>query len=148
MVAMLKASKGINAGRSHLYANVNMQLGTWQRIDIPILPELSQYEYILFTDADVYFRRPLTLDAFALPLPMMIGMAIEAEDSFPYNAGVMLMHLPAMRQTYNGFLDFIFNNKHGLYFPGRWHLLLGSVSELIVTCLALHVRNVLSTCDT
>ena len=119
LVAVLKASNDSNIAHSHLYANANMQVGTWQRIDIPILPVLSQYEYVLFTDADVYFRRPLTLDAFKLPLPETIGMASEAEDIFPYNAGIMLMHLPAMRTTYDDFLDFIFSNKHGLYFPGR-----------------------------
>lgn len=118
VVALLKADNGSNIEHSHLYASANMQIGTWQRIDIPILPELSQYEYVLFTDADVYFRRPMTLDAFRLPLPETIGMAAEGPDAFPYNAGTMLMHLPAMRQTYDAFLKFVFSNEHGLYFPG------------------------------
>ena len=120
MVTLLKASNGSNIEHSHLYANVNMQIGTWQRIDIPILSELSQYEYVLFTDADVYFRRPMTMNAFRLPLPETIGMATEGPDAFPFNAGIMLMHLPAMRQTYDAFLKFVFSNEHGLYFPGMF----------------------------
>lgn len=38
-----------NLGTSHLYANPEMAVGTWQRIDIPIVPELEQFEYVLFT---------------------------------------------------------------------------------------------------
>lgn len=119
MKAMLSASQDSNIAHSHLYANADMQIGTWQRIDIPVLPVLSQYEYVLFSDADVFFRRPVTLDAFTLPLPDTIGMASEAADVFPYNAGIMLMHLPALRSSYERFLDFIFSNKHGLFFPGN-----------------------------
>jgi hypothetical protein len=38
-----------NIRTSHLYANPEMAVGTWQRIDIPIVPELEQFEYVLFT---------------------------------------------------------------------------------------------------
>ena len=107
-----------NVEHSHLYKNPEMAVGTWQRIDIPILPELEQYEYILFTDADVYFRKPVTLESFPLPLPKTISMAAEMDDIFPYNAGVMLMHLPELRATYDDFLEFIWSNTNGLYFPG------------------------------
>ena len=111
--------KGDNLAFSHLYADPKMQIGTWQRIDIPILPELSEWEYVLFTDSDVYFRKPLTLDSFAQPLPETIGMATEMADMFPYNAGIMLMHMPPLRATYNSFIDFIFQNQNGMYFPGE-----------------------------
>ena len=132
LVAVLNASHVSNIAHSHLYANADMQIGTWQRIDVPILPILNQYEYILFTDADVYFRRPVTLDSFRLPLPETIGMASEADDIFPYNAGIMLMHLPAMRSTYAAFIDFIFSNKHGLFFPGRPLLLHDGLCSLLL----------------
>lgn len=111
--------KADNLAHSHLYADPQMQIGTWQRIDIPILPELSQWEYVLFTDADVYFRKPITLDSFGLPLPSTFGMASEMSDMFPYNAGVMLMHLPPLQATYAGFVEFIFNNQNGMFFPGE-----------------------------
>ena len=110
--------KADNLAHSHLYADPQMQIGTWQRIDIPILPELSEWDYVLFTDADVYFRKPISLDSFSLPLPETFGMASEMTDIFPYNAGVMLMHLPPLQETYNEFIDFIFKNENGMYFPG------------------------------
>lgn len=69
-------------------------------------------------DSDVFFRRPLTLKDFGIPLPPTIGMASEAVDVFPYNAGIMLMNLPRLRVTYESFLSFILGNKKGLYFSG------------------------------
>ena len=139
--AVLEASNVSNTAHSHLYANADMQTGTFQRIDIPIMPVLEQYEYALFTDVDVYFRKPITLDAFKLPLPTTIGMAFETAEAPPYNAGVMLMHLPAMRKSYDAFVSFIFNNKHGLYFPGRpmsWHDDMHMHAALLYDMLSKH----------
>ena len=34
---------------SHLYRTDGALVGAFQRIDIPILPELDQYSYVLFT---------------------------------------------------------------------------------------------------
>lgn len=34
---------------SHLYATDGRMVGTFQRIDIPILREFDQYHYVLFT---------------------------------------------------------------------------------------------------
>lgn len=67
-------------------------------------------------DSDVFFRRSLTLSDFGLPLPPTIGMASEAMDIFPYNAGIMLMNLPRLRLTYEKFLSFVLGNKNGLFF--------------------------------
>ena len=107
-----------NEVHSHLFKSAKMQLGTWQRIDIPVLPQLSQYEYVLFSDADVFFRRPMSLDSFSLPLPKVVGMAKEVKEIDPwFNAGVMLMHLPEMRRTYQHFVNFTFNNEHGMFYP-------------------------------
>ena len=106
-----------NLHHSHLYANSDMAVGTWQRMDVPLLPQLSQYEYILLTDSDVFFRKPLTLESFNLPLPLTIGMAPEMSDEFPFNAGVMLINVPALRSTYPAFARFVFSNEHGMFFP-------------------------------
>lgn len=43
-------------------------------------------------------------------------MSYERENTFPYNAGVMLIHLPEMRRTYTKFVEFILSNEQGLYF--------------------------------
>lgn len=34
---------------SHLYSSPGQVVGTFQRIDIPVLPQLVQYEFVLFT---------------------------------------------------------------------------------------------------
>ena len=39
-------------------------MSTFQRVDLPVVPILDQYTYVLYTDADVYFRRPINLDDF------------------------------------------------------------------------------------
>lgn len=49
---------------SHLYRSPDMLVSTFQRVDLPIIPVLDQYQYILYTDADVFFRRRVTLDSF------------------------------------------------------------------------------------
>jgi hypothetical protein len=104
---------------SHLFSNASSLIGTYQRIDIPLAPELQQYEYVLFTDCDVYFRRPFRLTSFPHPLPPYAAMAVEMADMFPYNAGVMLMNLPGLRRTYEHFLSFILDNQYGaMVFPG------------------------------
>lgn len=36
---------------SHLYLSPGRVVGTFQRIDIPILPQLLQFEFVLFTGA-------------------------------------------------------------------------------------------------
>jgi hypothetical protein len=45
-------------------------------------------------------------------------MGPEMVDMFPYNAGIMLANLPALRESYKPFLEFILSNKYGLTFPG------------------------------
>ena len=115
-----------NRRHSHLYSDPKMAVGAWQRIDVPVLPYLSEHEHVLFTDSDVYFTKPLTLHSFELSLPTTIGMAPEAVETFPFNSGVMLMNLPALKATYASFLKFVFSNDHGMYFPnygpalGQW----------------------------
>ena len=49
---------------SHLFKTPDMLVATFQRVDLPVVPILDQYTYVLYTDADVYFRRPLHLDDF------------------------------------------------------------------------------------
>lgn len=96
-----------------------MQIGTWQRIDVPILPELAEHNYCLFTDSDVYFRQQVSLQEFGSPLPPVLGMGFERENQFPpLNAGVMLMNLPSLASSYQSFLQHIMQNENGLYWPG------------------------------
>ena len=85
---------------SHLYASPDTIVSTFQRVDLPLVQVLDQYSYVLYTDSDVYFRRRVTLDSFGLPLPPSISMAYEAVDMFPFNAGIILAHLPALRANH------------------------------------------------
>ncbi|KAF5827655.1 hypothetical protein DUNSADRAFT_311 [Dunaliella salina] len=106
-----------NSMFSHLYANPDMLVSTFQRMDLPLVEEISQYNYVLFTDADVYFRRRITLDDFGLPLPESLSMGYELRPSmYPLNAGVILMHVPYMKKTYDDFLKFVLSNKEGMHF--------------------------------
>lgn len=80
---------------------------------------MAEWNFCLFTDSDVYFRTPISLQEFGAPLPPAIGMGYERENLFPpLNAGVMLMNLPSLGQSYEQFLDFVLANDHGLFWPG------------------------------
>ena len=107
-----------NLAQSHLFASEDAVVGTWQRIDVPVVPWLDQFTYALFTDTDVLFRRAVALRDFPRPLPSAVGMGPEMLDVFPYNAGVMLLHLPRLRATYGALLAFVLANEEGLTFPG------------------------------
>jgi hypothetical protein len=107
-----------NMKHSHLYASQEMVVGTWQRIDLPIIPELQQYTYVLFTDCDVFFSHKVTLLDFKDIMPVSALMGPEMQDYFPWNAGIMLMNIPYLRASYNDFLTYILTNKKGMYFDG------------------------------
>jgi hypothetical protein len=101
---------------SHLYKNTGALVGAYLRIDIPKLPQLDQYNYVLFTDCDVYFRKRMKLINWGSPLPAAIGMGYERFDLFPYNNGVMLWNMPFMRKTNDEFVEWILNQHNGLHY--------------------------------
>ncbi|GKY99728.1 hypothetical protein MPSEU_000926800 [Mayamaea pseudoterrestris] len=90
---------------SHLFLHAGNYFGTWQRIDIPLFVES---EYCLLLDADTIVTRPFTLKDFGLDMTLGIAMSAELKpDNRPSNAGVTLMNVPRMRETYKDFLEFI-----------------------------------------
>ncbi|GLI69846.1 hypothetical protein VaNZ11_014563 [Volvox africanus] len=105
-----------NVHHSHLFKTPDMLVATFQRVDLPVVPVLDQYTYVLYTDADVYFRKPIRLDDFGLPLPHSVSMSYEFVDMFPYNAGVIVANLPTMRQNYAAFIDTMLANDNGLFY--------------------------------
>eukprot|EP01025_Chloroclados_australasicus_P054071 TRINITY_DN6405_c0_g1_i1.p1 TRINITY_DN6405_c0_g1~~TRINITY_DN6405_c0_g1_i1.p1 ORF type:complete len:769 (-),score=34.50 TRINITY_DN6405_c0_g1_i1:335-2494(-) len=113
-------TKSVNYSQvhSHLYSNTEGIVGTFQRIDIPILPELMQYDFVLYTDTDVFFRGPVTLDSFPQPLPKAVGMGPEMRDAFPYNAGIALWNLNSLRKTHDQLVEFILTSSDALYWEG------------------------------
>jgi hypothetical protein len=96
--------------QSPLYLSQQKIIGTLQRLDIPVIKALAHHNYVLFTDADVFFLRPISLDSFSKQLPETLAMAFEMDDVFPCNAGVMLMNLPEMRISHRSLIDFTFAN--------------------------------------
>ncbi|GFR46701.1 hypothetical protein Agub_g8320 [Astrephomene gubernaculifera] len=106
-----------NLQHSHLYKNPDALVSTFQRVDLPVVPILDQYTYVLYTDADVYFRRAIHLDDFGLPLPRSVSMSYEFYKMFPYNAGIIMANLPTMRRNYKKFLAMMLDNDNGLYYP-------------------------------
>ena len=100
-----KMRKRGNPSKSHLFLHSGNYFGTWQRIDIPLFVES---EYCLLLDADTIVVRPFTLSDFGLDLTHGIAMSAEVKPNMePSNAGVTLMNVPHMRQTYSKFLKFI-----------------------------------------
>lgn len=91
---------------SHLFLHAGNYFGTWQRIDIPLFVES---EYCLLLDADTVIRKPFTFADFGLNLTYGIAMSSEmyADDKSASNAGVTLMNIPYLRQTYDSFLRYI-----------------------------------------
>ncbi|KAG2436256.1 hypothetical protein HXX76_006567 [Chlamydomonas incerta] len=116
LLALARAKAKENVHHSHLFKTPDMLIATFQRVDLPVVPILDQYTYVLYTDADVFFRRPLHLDDFGLPLPRSVSMSYEFVNMFPYNAGVILANLPAMRQNYDAFVTMMLDNNDGLYY--------------------------------
>lgn len=102
---------------SHLYSSPDLMIGTLQRIDLPMQKELLQYNYVLYTDADVMFTQPIYWTDFPLPLPETIIMGFEADPIVPCNAGVMLVNMVNMRRTYPALLEHALSNED-MYWPG------------------------------
>ncbi|KAG2499755.1 hypothetical protein HYH03_002687 [Edaphochlamys debaryana] len=119
LLAKAKSRAKENVQHSHLFKTPDMLVSTFQRVDLPVVPVLDQYTYVLYTDADVFFRRPIRLDDFGLPLPRSVSMSFEFVNMFPYNAGVFVANLPTMRQNYDAFIAMMLADdpgNEGLYY--------------------------------
>lgn len=106
---------------SHLYSNEDMVLSTYFRLDIPVIPEISQFEHVLYTDTDVYFRKDITnLRGTGSRLPDSIQMGYEAVDLFPYNAGIFLASVRFLRATHQSLIEKMIAHRsisYGSYGP-------------------------------
>lgn len=121
LLEILATTSPEEKARSHLYEFPKAVLGTYARLDIPILSQLSQYEHYLYTDTDVYFRQDISPLWKELVFPAEIKMGYEDADHFPMNAGIIIASMPFMRKTYSSFLTFVLAKSsidHGQYGPG------------------------------
>lgn len=116
LLNIVKENREDHMSISHLYGRDDSVIGTWQRIDVPILSELIHENYVLYTDCDVVFRGKLSLVDFSLPLPPFLSMASEGVDVFPYNAGVILFNMLSMRHSHKSFVKWILHYRNGLYY--------------------------------
>jgi hypothetical protein len=75
---------------------VDVFSGHWLRCDIPLIE--TEAEFVLYTDIDVMFRKSVDMSGVR---PSTVACAPEhRQDDFSYfNSGVMVMNLPAMRET-------------------------------------------------
>lgn len=100
-------SEALSKSPNPLFPTTDAALSTWQRIDIPNIPWLDQFTYVLYTDVDVYFRRTFSFHELPMPLPVTVGLGPQMTNNFPYSVGVMVLNLPALRDTYDQFLESI-----------------------------------------
>ena len=107
-------------GASTNYLDPHMMAATFARFDVLALELVD--EYVLYADVDVLFLAHVSLADFA-PLPAYYAVGTEFEDEpMPFstkgdafafgNAGVMLLHVSAMRRTHFEFLNWTFRAEH------------------------------------
>jgi hypothetical protein len=92
--------------------------GHWLRCDIPILE--TEDEFVLYTDIDVLFRHNIDFSGI---LPPFLACAPEhhREDFSYFNSGVMIMNLPALRESRAEFVETVKR-------PG-WECVSGSLGD-------------------
>ena len=95
-----------NHMNSHLYSHRGNYIGTWQRIDIPLFIDA---EYVIFLDSDTIVRNKFDFSTFGDNITPGIAFSSETDEKLkvPSNAGVALLNVPLLRETYNEFLAFI-----------------------------------------
>ena len=86
--------------------SANRSIGIWQRIDIP---HFINAEYCLFLDSNTILHEKFNLADFGLDITPGLALSSELyeEQRQPINAGVALINIPKLRETYGDFLDFI-----------------------------------------
>jgi hypothetical protein len=75
-------------------------IGHWLRVGIPLVEQ--DEEFVLYTDCDVLFLRPQNW-ADIKPRVFAAGPEFQRENWNYFNSGVMVINVPAMRQTYPAF---------------------------------------------
>eukprot|EP01063_Lacrimia_lanifica_P027340 TRINITY_DN3824_c0_g2_i2.p1 TRINITY_DN3824_c0_g2~~TRINITY_DN3824_c0_g2_i2.p1 ORF type:complete len:733 (+),score=267.79 TRINITY_DN3824_c0_g2_i2:71-2269(+) len=98
--------KNGNAERSHLFMHLGNYIGTWQRVDIPLH---INAEFVLLLDCDTVVTSSFGYKDFGLEMTGSIAFSAEMTEDWeePWNAGVALLNVPHLRETYDDFLSFI-----------------------------------------
>eukprot|EP01063_Lacrimia_lanifica_P012582 TRINITY_DN1923_c0_g4_i1.p1 TRINITY_DN1923_c0_g4~~TRINITY_DN1923_c0_g4_i1.p1 ORF type:complete len:788 (+),score=186.17 TRINITY_DN1923_c0_g4_i1:51-2414(+) len=105
-----------DAKKSHLFLHLGNYVGTWQRIDIPLY---INAEYVLLLDCDTIVMAPFSYKDFGLEMTGSIAFSAEVNEAStePWNAGVALLNVPHLRETYHDFLAFIRTHRENQPYP-------------------------------
>eukprot|EP00798_Chlamydomonas_sp_ICE-L_P003118 gene3118-13131_t len=93
-----------------IYSSFSSVQSDFVRMDLPLLPELEQHMYVLYTQPDVFFNKKVTVSSFSIPLPEVIGMVADPSSPSGVDGSVSLINLPKARKTYTLFKDFVLNH--------------------------------------
>jgi hypothetical protein len=107
--------------------------GAFLRVDIPALN--TDDEFVLYTDCDVLFIRPIELSGLE-PATFACAPEFHVDDPDDLNSGVMLMNLPALRADLTEFRAFIAANLADLpvFDQTAYRLFYGGRSDPLPLC--------------
>ena len=107
------AALGEKVGNPYIEAAAS---GAFLRAELPVFaPEFIQSDRVLYTDCDVIFRSDVVPELEAASCGIFAVAPEHARDNYEeMNTGVMLMNLPALRESNAEFCDFISANLEAL----------------------------------
>ncbi len=96
--------------KSHLFQHLGNYIGTWQRVDIPLY---INAEFVLLVDCDTVVTASFSYADFTNEMTGSIAFSAEMDEHSeePWNAGVALLNVPYLRETYDDFLAFIATHR-------------------------------------
>lgn len=124
--------------RSHLYKSDGALVGTYQRIDIPILRQFDQYNYVLFTGACLFVDSH-NVDRHVLTLTVQHAVADMVALAVCPNPPCCRLRCILSTANEAGRLGHAAasSTRHGVSTPAVWQgLILGLALELAMPCPA------------
>eukprot|EP00002_Diphylleia_rotans_P003842 TRINITY_DN12723_c0_g1_i1.p1 TRINITY_DN12723_c0_g1~~TRINITY_DN12723_c0_g1_i1.p1 ORF type:complete len:711 (+),score=71.99 TRINITY_DN12723_c0_g1_i1:113-2245(+) len=101
------------------YASPGSLAATFLRTDLPIMKELQDIDFVLYTDVDIIFLGPVTETTFFMwPRYFSCGPEAKRGKKFPCNMGIMLMNMDGLRKTHPFFLNYILSSGDLRFPPG------------------------------
>ena len=114
--SIIKSSTKQDISSSHLYVDANATFRTYARLDLALLAELKQYEHILYTDIDIFFRGEIDIIGQG-HLTDTIQMGYEMQNIYPLNAGVFFASTRFLQETYDALMNELYSST-SLNYPG------------------------------
>lgn len=108
--------RGTDDQRNPIFPTRLSLQNAFMRMDLPVIPDLDRYVYILFTQPDIYFKEKVELASFNSSLPEVFAMVDEPAASNGVDGGVMIYNMPGARRAYQQFKVFLLRHKTGPFF--------------------------------